>query len=74
MERNEARAVGRGRPERSLEYLRKRSQHRVRWNSARVVLRRGHRGSPSISQLAIAPSASVSEPRLSLRARGRTAQ
>ena len=46
MEHNEARAVGRDRPQRSLDYLRKRSQHRVWWNSARVTLRRGQQGEP----------------------------
>lgn len=46
MERNEVRATGRGRPRRSLDYLRKRSQHRVWWNSARVALRRGRSGEP----------------------------
>lgn len=47
MNRNENRSVGRrDRPQRSLEYLRKRSQHRVWWNSARVASRRGHPGEP----------------------------
>jgi len=46
MERNEARAVGCDRPQRSLNYLRKRSQHRVWWNSARVAIRRGQSGEP----------------------------
>ena len=44
MERNDVRAAGNRRPQRSLDYLRKRSQHRIWWNSARVVLRRGHFG------------------------------
>jgi len=44
MQRNETRVVGADRPQRSLEYLRKRSQHRVWWNSARVALRRGQSG------------------------------
>ena len=46
MERNDAPAAGRNRPQRSLDYLRKRSQHRVWWNSARVALRRGRSGEP----------------------------
>jgi hypothetical protein len=28
------------RPQRSLDYLRKRSQHRIWWNSSRLALRR----------------------------------
>lgn len=31
----------------SLDYLRKRSLHRVWWNSARVAMRRGQSGEPS---------------------------
>jgi hypothetical protein len=72
MDRNEKHSVGHNPPQRSLDYLRKRSQHRVWWSSARVALRRGRLGEPSISQPATAPSASVSEPRLSIRARDRT--
>jgi hypothetical protein len=41
-----AHPVGRNRPQRSLDYLRKRSQHRIWWNSARVALRRKHFGEP----------------------------
>jgi hypothetical protein len=33
--------------QRSLDYMRKRSLHRIWWNSARVALRRGQLGAPS---------------------------
>lgn len=46
MESNDSRAAGRVRAQRSLDYLRRRSQHRIWWNSARVALRRGHSGEP----------------------------
>jgi hypothetical protein len=46
MKRNNVRATGRERSQRSLDYLRKRSQHRVWWNCARVALRRGQSGEP----------------------------
>jgi hypothetical protein len=46
MDRNEPREVGRDRPHHALDYLRKRSQHRIWWSSARVALRRGHGGEP----------------------------
>lgn len=46
MERNDRQASGRDRSQRSLDYLRKRSQHRIWWNSARIALRRGHSGEP----------------------------
>ena len=47
MEANRARAGGRsGAVQHSVYYLRKRSLHRVWWNSARVALMRGHSGEP----------------------------
>lgn len=47
MEANDARGGGRNTAVRhSVHYLRKRSLHRVWWNSARVALTRGHSGEP----------------------------
>jgi hypothetical protein len=46
MDRRENHSASRNRPQRSLDYLRKRSQHRVWWNSARVASRRGQPGEP----------------------------
>ncbi len=46
MEKNDSRAGDRDRSQRSLDYLRKRSQHRIWWSSARVALRRGQSGEP----------------------------
>ena len=46
MERNAAPSSKQDRRQRSLDYLRKRSQHRVWWNSARIALRCGWSGEP----------------------------
>lgn len=46
MKSDRLRATRRNRPQRPLDYLRKRSRHRIWWNSARVALRRGHSGEP----------------------------
>jgi hypothetical protein len=47
VERNDVpTASGQDRMSRSLEYLRRRSQHRVWWNSARIAVRRGQSGGP----------------------------
>jgi hypothetical protein len=44
---NDVRGGGRGTMARHpVQYLRKRSLHRVWWNSARVALMRGHSGEP----------------------------
>jgi hypothetical protein len=54
MEKNDLRTPGDARVRRSLDYLRKRSQHRVWWNSARIALRRGQTGEaihPSNAQI-----------------------
>lgn len=46
MERNGSSSSGRARTTRSLDYMRKRSLHRVWWKSARIALRRGRPGEP----------------------------
>lgn len=43
---NDAQGADRNRFARSVDYLRKRSQHRVWWNSARIALERGRLGEP----------------------------
>ena len=46
MDRSDVRVTSREQAQRSLDYLRKRSQHRIWWNSARIALRRGQSGEP----------------------------
>lgn len=42
--KNDGQKPGRDQASRSLDYLRKRSQHRLWWSSARIALRRGRPG------------------------------
>lgn len=44
--KNDASPSGPDRASRSLDYLRKRSLHRIWWSSANVALRRGRSGKP----------------------------
>jgi hypothetical protein len=46
MDKHDAHASAKNRASRSLDYLRKRSQHRLWWSSARIALRRGRSGVP----------------------------
>lgn len=59
MDRKDAQAPAGDRAEtarQSFDYLRQRSLHRIWWSSARVAMRRGRSGEPSlISQTAIVP-------------------
>jgi hypothetical protein len=44
MAKNDAHGAAREAAPRSIDYLRKRSQHRIWWNSARIALLRGRPG------------------------------